>query len=142
MAVGTPQAGLQSELFYGITTSGSTAYTQVNLVENIDGPGDSTAVIEVGILGQQYKNKLPGQSDAGEVTFTLALNLHTDTTHQFIAALQGTQTVVPWKILYPDTSFCTFNAFLSNFAIKGAEPDTEITADVTVTLTGGAAFTN
>lgn len=137
--VGTPHVGLQSTLSFGVTVSGTTAYTVITGMETIDGPEASIGVVEVSPLGATYKGKLPSISDPGEVTFTVYYD-GTDTTHQFLTGLLGTTTQLPWKVDYPDGTSAEFTGFLSGFGIKGMEAESPVTGDGTITINGAITF--
>lgn len=139
MPTAAAQAGLTAYISYGVTVSGSTTYTQINLASEIDGPEPEGNAIEFKQLGQAFTTKIPGQWDPGQITFTVAYNGQ-DTTHQFLTALIGTRTIVQWKIDYPDGSSCAVPGWLSGFPISGMTPDSPVTGSGTVTLTGAPVW--
>src|SRR4051812_43013659 len=106
------QVGLDTVLSHGVTVSGTTTYTPIDLVESIDGPEASLGSVEFSPLGATYKTKAPSISDPGTVSFTIYYNGQ-NTTHQLLTGLLGTTGQHPWKIQYPDGSSVKFTGFLS-----------------------------
>lgn len=121
----------------------SPTFTDVaNIMSGPDGPSLSKDIIDVTAHDSpnEYREKLGGLRDGGQVTFDINWD-PAETTHQpLITDFHDDDTPRDYMITYPDTSTVTFSAIVSGFE-PGAPHDDKLTASVTMDVSGKPTFT-
>ncbi|OJW11214.1 MAG: hypothetical protein BGO49_11145 [Planctomycetales bacterium 71-10] len=123
-------------------TGGTTTYTEISLVLNIDGPSREVGSVETTHLRSPRKTYRPGLPDGGEMSFEIEYD-PADAEHIFLAGLADEPEVLSWRITYPLTpaKHHTFQGFLTAFEPSAGGPEENLTASVTVKVTGAVVET-
>lgn len=122
--------------------SPSETFTAIAEVRDFNGPGLSTDVIDVTphSTSSNFRRKIPGLQDGGEVTFDLnfipTAATHKDDAGGLLDAWKN-QLVRNFQILWPDSGQTTWTirGFVSGFE-PSASVEGELTASVTITVDG------
>jgi len=117
---------------YGTTLAyDATGFQSLAKVTNIDGPGLSQDMIEFLCMdaATQMAEKIAGAMHLGQVTVDLVFSGATaDKNYGTLLGFWGTSK--SWKITFPDTSYCTFTAF-----VAGVSPSIPVGAEITCSAT-------
>lgn len=131
----------EADLGFGtlFQTDYGSGYETLAEVNNITPPAMSRDSVEV--THEQspnaWREKIPGLKDAGEVSLDLNMVPGGFAMTRLMSelAMEGSEAVLPRKIIFPDGSSFSFSGFLT-----GAEPDAPIddklALSVTITVTG------
>lgn len=125
------------------STTGTT-YTALGEVLSINHAGGG----EVGerdttFLGSTVRTNAPTIPDNGEMTFSLNID-PTDAGHQAIRGYKDSPAIIYWKVTFNTTSGNTasFQGWVKDFdGVNAEDVDSNITADVTVRVTGAVTWT-
>ncbi len=129
-------AGWSTTLGY---SADGNAYTTLAEVEDISGPAVSVTVIDVSHLTSplEWKEKLDGFADAGEVTFKLNF-LKAEYAALFNLVDNGG--LYYWKVSSPQQSTWVMRGFISKLGSM-IPTDGKISTDVTLSISGKPTFT-
>jgi hypothetical protein len=128
----------------GLGTSLKQGSTAISQSVSIEGPNLSVGAADKTSLSDTRKRKRPTIPDAGDVTLKVWLVL---------TGLWANPNTVPWTITFMDGaadptthqptagSTVTFNAFLTAFGVTGVEIESNLEADVTLTIDGDVTIT-
>lgn len=113
-------------------------FTNFAEVEDISGPQVSVTVIDCSHLQSplEWKEKIPGFQDAGEITFKLNF-LKAEYSSMLSFVQSGS--ILTWKITSPALSAWTFKGFITKLA-PAIPLDGKMVNDMTVAVTGKPTF--
>lgn len=116
-------------------------YQDIIEAKNINGPTETTKMIDVTHLGSTSREKRPALKDSGEITFTVNW-IPQDDVHQALHTAIVNRTQDNYKIIYTDspTSSATFTAYVTSHGPKQGLDDV-VSADLTLTITGDVTYT-
>ncbi|TGN96123.1 phage tail tube protein [Burkholderia sp. USMB20] len=113
---------------------GAPVWTQVKGMKSLSGFDGSAADIDTTDMDSTAKEKMPGLMDNG--TFTIEVNRNlTDPGQAALLAMQKSQEIRAFKLVYPDKTADGFDAYVSTFPINGGV-DAVMTAQIKLTITG------
>lgn len=120
------------------TTGGSTTYTTIGQVLSIEGPSNEVGSVETTNLSSTRKTYRPTLPDGGELTFELEYDPSDTAGHKFLRGLADAPQVLSWQVGYPLSPVVkdTFQGFLTKFAPSAGGPEENLTASVTIKVTG------
>lgn len=124
-------AGLGTKLQLSIS---STLTDIANEVE-IDGPDWQVGTAETSVLTSTVRTYRPTIPDSGELTMTIYYD-ETNATHTALTALMTTPAVGSWKLIFVDTHSYAFSGILTQFKTTGMTIDDNLSAEITIKLTG------
>jgi len=119
----------------------SPTFTDAANVQDVTGPGMSTAEIDVTAHDSpdKFKEFIGGVSDGGPITFDLNWDPG-EASHAAMLAVYYAKTVVDWTLTLADGSIFDFSGFISGWDAKNPV-EGKITASVTIRTSGKPAFT-
>ena len=119
-------------------TEGGTAtpatYTEVGEVVDFDGPGATANTIDVTHLGSDFREKLMGLRDWGELTLTCNLDID-DTGQQAVEAACDARSQIGFRITYSSDDVQTFDGYVLGTSISGGVDD-KVNYTITIAITG------
>jgi Lambda phage tail tube protein, TTP len=112
-------------------------YAVIAEVDNIDGPGGSSAEIDVTDLSSTAKEKRLGLPDEGDLTLSLNY-IPKNTGHALLRALKASGAVRSYRLTFTDSppTTWTFDAFVKGFPISNGV-DAVTKGNVTLAVSGG-----
>jgi len=112
------------------------AFTEVQEVKSLAGPGGSAADIDVTDLSSTGKEFKVGLMDEGEVSFDIHY-IPGEATHASLRSARAARTLKSFQIVFTDTpaTTWTFSAYVKGFQTSAAV-DQVVTATVTLRVTG------
>lgn len=132
---------------FGVIIQRSIASVWTTIAQIKDGPvGPSLDRTMIDVTSKdstsRYREFLAGLRDGGEVTFTIGYD-PAGTTHAQLLTDFGSDTAASWRVAFADsdTWAAVFSAFVKSFQPTGPLDD-ELTADVTLKITGVVTMTD
>ncbi len=123
-------------LLYCDAAGGVAATLVGSVVDTLDGPHVKAEITPVPLLSDTYLEKVKGQIDGGEVTFTIAYDLDHDVTALLKTMRNDVTTCPTWKITYPNGTLSDdFAAWLSQMS-PTRKLGGYITAAITLAVNG------
>ena len=118
-------------------------YVLIGNILNISGPESEVGSVETTILTSLRKTYRYTIVDPGELSFEIDFDPTEATTHQKLAALQDMPAIHSWQITYATTppKIATVSGFLTKFAPDAGGVEENLTAAITIKLTGAIVWT-
>ena len=144
-AANTPDIGYGTILRVGATMAATTATLTIGRMRNVNPPPYSRDAVDATAMDSPGHTRefIPGLIDRGDVTAEIVW-VPGDATDDIIRELMTERETRPWEISFPQIATpaptCTFRAFLTGYE-PGAENETEMTASITLKVTGVPAWT-
>jgi hypothetical protein len=113
-------------------------YVVIGNILNITGPSAEVGSVETTVLTSTRKTYRYTIVDPGELTFELDFDPTDTTSHTLLAGLQDAPAIHSWQISYATTPAkkATVSGFLTKFEPNAAGVEENLTASVTVKLSG------
>jgi hypothetical protein len=133
-------------VFSMTTSTGSTTWTVLGGVRNASGPVTSADDVDTSTLDNnpaERKTFQRGQSDPGEITFTLAHN-STDPSQKKLVTADNKGNMRHFKFTPPSTTEPaeTLAGYVKGLGREGMAADSMITRPVTIKVSGSPGFTS
>lgn len=127
-------------LSYGDDSTATTNAVTLTEVISVSSPQLTIGATEFTHLGSDDNARefKAGLIDSGEITFTLNYHETLTNTLETLAVAGSTKY---WKVLFSDSSHWICAGFITSLGTPSGSEDERVTLDVTVKLTGRAAFT-
>src|SRR5262249_39089235 len=136
------QVGFKTQLKRGNADGPPETFTAIASIRNVDPPKMSMTIIDSTTLNQtdQFKDKLPGLRDAGQVALQLAFDIG-DAGHEGLIPDFVDGTKRNFQIVMPDDggTVLAFAALVKDFSMK-PPLDGLVTADATLEIVGKPTF--
>jgi hypothetical protein len=126
------------------STDGGSTYVDVGFLTKVKPPGGKVPEVPTTYLGSVAKTFRPGKiPEAGEVTFSIYWD-PSDTDQRGMLAYLSSPATIDWKVTFNDSfsthAKATFKGFITQWEPGDDEDETNVTADVTVRITGLVTF--
>jgi len=118
-------------------------HTPISQVLSIEGAGNEVGSIETTHLKSTRKTYRPGLPDGGEVSLEIEYD-PADADHKFLRGLADDPEILSWQISYPTepkATLDTFDGFLTAFTPSAGGPEENLTASITIKVTGPVVTT-
>jgi hypothetical protein len=119
-------------------------YVTIGNITSISGPESEVGSVETTVLTSTRKTYRYTIVDPGELSFELDFDPTDTTAHILLAGLQDAPAIHSWQITYatvPTSKKATISGFLTKFAPNAGGVEENLTAAITIKLTGPIVWT-